>query len=157
MVAPSKTNDSVVEFDGSGQTPPLLSSSKYERCSFSCASIEHMILYLSDLAFLINPSNTFPCNFLQIDVFYQGLPVIHSELCLSISYFNCSCVSMIHNILTWCNIVFNTKVVIISWYVVFKLSRSIIFSFPRLLHLIDFFAGFLSISPGLCQHLILNI
>ena len=100
----------------------------------------HMILYLSVLEFLINPSNTFPFNFLQIDVLYQGPPVIHSESYVSISYCNCSCVSIIHNIPTWCNIVFNTKVVIISWYVVFIISTSIIVSFPPLLHLIDIFS-----------------
>ena len=95
-----------------------------------------MILYLSVLVFPINPSNTFLCNFLQIDVFYQGPPVIYSELYLSISYCICSCVSIIYNIPTWCKIVFNTKFVIISWYVVSKISTSIVFSFPQLLHLI---------------------
>ena len=71
MFAPIKTNASVVKFDGSGHPPPLLPSSQYDGCSFSRASIEHMILYLSVLAFLINTANTFPCNFLQIYVLYQ--------------------------------------------------------------------------------------
>ena len=75
MVAPRKSNASVVEFYGSGQPPPLLTLSKDNRCYFSCTSIEHMILYLSVLAL---------CNLLQIYVLYQGPPVIHYELCLSI-------------------------------------------------------------------------
>ena len=147
MVAPSKTNAPVVEFGGSGKPPLLIPSSQYYGCSFSCESIEHMILYILVLAFLINPSNTFPCNFLQIEVLYQVQPVIHYELCLSILYYNCSCVSIIHNVSTWCNILFNIKVVIISWYVVFKLSTSIIVYFSRLLHLIAiFFYNFIN-SP----------
>ena len=89
MVAPRKTDYSVVEFDGSGKRPPILPSSQYNWCYFSCASIEHMILYISFLAFLINPSNTFPCKFLQLYLLYQGPPVTHYELCLSISYCNC--------------------------------------------------------------------
>ena len=147
MVAPSKTNYSVVEFDGSGQPPPLLPLSCSDGCYFSWASIEHKILYILVISFLINPSDTFPCNFLQIDVLYQGQPVVHYELWLSISYCNCSCVSIIHNIPTWCNIVFNTKFVITSWYVVFKLSTSIIVSFPRLLHPIAIFLLYFSQLP----------
>ena len=117
-----------------------------------------MISYMSVLEFIMNPSNTFPCNFSQIDMLYQGPPVIHYELFLYISYCNCSCVSIIHNIPTRCNIVFITKVVIIYWCVVFKLSTSIIFSFPQLLHLIAIFCFvFFSTPPGLYQHLILNI
>ena len=98
-----------------------------------------MLLHLSFLAFLMNSSNTFPCIFLQIYVLYQGLPVIQSELCLFISYYKCWFVSIIHNITTWCNIVFKTNEVIISWYVVFILSKDIIVNFPQLLHLIDIF------------------
>ena len=45
-VAPIKTNTYVVEFDGSGKIPPLLSSSQDCGCYFSFASIEHMILYM---------------------------------------------------------------------------------------------------------------
>ena len=120
MVAPNKTNASVVEYYGSGEPPLLLPSSQDDGFSFYCASIEHMILYLSVLAFIHNPLNTFRFNFLQIDMLYQRPPVIHSESCLYIEYCNCSCVSIIHNIPTWCNIVFNTKVVIISWYVILK-------------------------------------
>ena len=86
-----------------------------------------------------NPLKLFTCNLLQIDVLYQGPPVMHYELCLSISYCNCSCVSIIHNIPTSCNIVFNTKVVIISYYVVLKLSTSIIIYFLQLIYLITFF------------------
>ena len=70
---------------------------------------------------------------------YQGPPVIQSKLCLSISYFNCSCVSIIHNIPTWCNTLLNTNDVIISWYVVFILSIDIIVSFTLLPHLISIF------------------
>ena len=139
MVLLSENNASVVEFGGCGKPPPLLPSSQYYGCSFSFASIQHMILYLSVITFLINPSNTFPFNFLQIDVLYQGPPVIYYELCLSISYCNCLCVSIMHIIQTWCDIVFNTKVVIISWYMLFKLSTSIIVSFPQLLHPISIF------------------
>ena len=99
------------------------------------------------------------CNFLKIDVLYQGQPVIHSELFLSISYCSCSYVSNIHNITTWCSIVFNKKVVIISWYVVFKLSTNIIFSFPQLLHLIEIFTPvfFILSYLGFRQQLILSI
>ena len=39
MVEPSKNNASVVEFYGSRQPPPLLSSSQDDKYSFSCASI----------------------------------------------------------------------------------------------------------------------
>ena len=41
MVAPSKSNASVFEFDGSRQPSPLLSSSQDDGCSFPCESIEH--------------------------------------------------------------------------------------------------------------------
>ena len=103
---------------------------------FSCASIEHMILYLSVLEFLTNYPKHFPCNVLQLYVLYQVLPGIQSELCFSVSYFNYSFVSILHNIPTWCNIVFNKNEVIIYGYVVFILSIDIIVSFPQLLHLI---------------------
>ena len=147
MVAPSKTNASVVEFDVSGQPPLLLPSSKDYGLYFSCASIEQIILYLSVIAFLKNPSSNFPCNFLQMDVLYQGPPVIHYELCLFISYCNCSRVSIIHNVPKWCNIEFNKEVVIIYWYVVFILSTSIIFSLLQLLHLIDIFLLYFLNAP----------
>ena len=122
MVKLSETNASVVEFDGNGKPPLLLSSSCTNGVFFSLASIEHMILYLSVLVFLINFSNIFPCKLLQIDLLYQGPPVIQSELCLSISYYNCLFVLIIHDIPTWCNTVFNTNEVIISLYLVFILS-----------------------------------
>ena len=70
---------------------------------------------------------------------YQGTSVIQYKLCLSISYFNCSCVSIIHNIPTWCNTVINTNKVNISWYVVFILSIYIFVSFKQLPHLISIF------------------
>ena len=41
-----------------------------------------MILYLLVLVFIMNPSNNFPCNFLQIDVLYHGPPVNQSEFCM---------------------------------------------------------------------------
>ena len=159
MVSPIKSNAYVVEFDGSGQPSLLLPSSQDYWCSFLCVSIEHMILYQSVLAFLINSSKTFPCNFSQMYVLYQGPPVIHSELYMSISYFNFSCVSIIHNILTWCKIVFNTKVVIIYWYVVSKISTSTIVSFSQLPHLTEIFTPvfFISSSLGLYHNLTLNI
>ena len=118
-----------------------------------------MVLYISVLVFLINPSNTFPWNFLQIDVLYHGPTVIHYELCLYISYCNCSCVSIIHNTPTWCNIAFNTKALIIYWYVVSKIYTSIIAYFLQLIHLIAIFnpVYFISSSLELYQHLILNI
>ena len=84
MVAPIKTSASAVESDGSGQPPPLLPSSQYDWCYFSCVSIEHMILYLSVLAFIINPLNTFPCNFLQIDVFQLPITYQHGVTLYSI-------------------------------------------------------------------------
>ena len=143
----SETNSSVLEFDGSRQPPPLLLSSQDDWCYFSYASIKHMTLYLSVLVFIINPSNTFPCNFLQIDVLYQVPPIIQSELCFSVSYCNSSCVSFIYNIPTCCNIVFNTKVVIISLYVVFKLSTSMIVYFPQLLHPLAIFRLYFSRLP----------
>ena len=62
MVALSETNASVVEFDGNA-LPLLMPSSKYDGCCFSCASIEYMILNMSVLTFIINYSNTVPCNF----------------------------------------------------------------------------------------------
>ena len=72
--------------------------------------------------------------------------------------FNFSFASIIHNIPTWCNILFNIKVVIIYRYVVFKLSTYIIVSLPQLLHLIYILSAvFFSSPPGICQHLILNI
>ena len=60
MVALSETNASVVEFDGKILSSPLLPSSKYYGFCFLCAPIEHMRLYLSVLAFLINSANTIP-------------------------------------------------------------------------------------------------
>ena len=79
MVALIDYNAAVVEFVCIGQPPPLLPLCQlYYRCSLSYASIEHMILYLSILALIINPSNTFPYNFLQIDVLCHGPPVIQS-------------------------------------------------------------------------------
>ena len=98
-----------------------------------------MILYLSVIAFIIYSSKTFPFNFLEIDVFYQGPPVIQSELCLSISYSKCWFVLIIYSIPTWCNTVFNTNTVIISWYVVFILAIDIIVYFTQLQHLISIF------------------
>ena len=77
MVALSYSNASFIEVIGSGKPPPLLPSSKLDNwCSISYASIEHMILYLSFLAYIINASNKFPYNSLQIDVLYHGPPVI---------------------------------------------------------------------------------
>ena len=105
---------------------------------FICINRTHDIIYVSS-CFPNKSLKHFPCNFLQIDVLYQVPPLIQSELCLYISYCNCLCVSIIQNKPTWCNIVFNTKVVIIYWYVVFKLSTSVIVSFPKLLHLIAIF------------------
>ena len=79
MVAPRDANASVVEFFGSGKPPPLLPSSQLDDWFYlSYASIEHMILYLSVLAFIINSSNNFPCNFLQIYVLNHGPPVNQS-------------------------------------------------------------------------------
>ena len=126
---------------------------------FFCSSIEHMIWFLSVFEFLINPSYNFPCNFLQIDVLYHGPTDIHYELCLYISYCKCSWVSIIHNIPTWCNILFNAKVVIIYWYVVSNIPTSILVSSSQLLHLIAIFTPvcFISSSLGLYQHYILNI
>ena len=66
MVALSETNYSVVKFDGNKLPPPLIPSSTDDVCCFPCASIEHIILYLSVIEFLIYISNTVPCNFLQI-------------------------------------------------------------------------------------------
>ena len=65
----------------------------------------------------------------------------------------------VHIILLLFNtIVFNTKVVIIYWYVVFILYISIIFYLPQIIHFIaTFSAVFSSTTPGLYQHLILNI
>ena len=126
MVAMSNSNDYVVEVISSVQPPPLLPSSQlYDACSFSYKSIEHMILYLSVIAFIIHPSIFFPSNFLQIDVLYHGSPVKQSGFCMSISYFNYLWFTIIHNIPKWCNIVFNTKFVIISWWVISKISTSL--------------------------------
>ena len=99
-----------------------------------------MILYLSVLAFLINSSNISSCNFLQIDMLYQIPPVIQYELFLYISYYRCLFVSVIHDIPTWCNTVFNTNEVIISLYLVFILSTDKPVCFPQLLHLISIFS-----------------
>ena len=55
MVAPSKYNAYIVEFDGSGEPPPLLPPSQDDLCSFSCTLIEQMILYLSVIAFIKIP------------------------------------------------------------------------------------------------------
>ena len=104
---------------------------KHHRC-FNYHLI--MILYLSVLSFLIKYSNAFPCNVLQIYVLYHGIPVIQPDLWFFISYFNCSCVSIIHKIPTWYNILFNTNKDIISWYVVLILFVYIIVYFPQLLH-----------------------
>ena len=79
MVVPSDSNYVVVEFVGSGQPPPLFPSSQLDDWfSLFYASIEHMMLYLSVLSFIIYPSNNFPFHFLQIDVLYNGPPVIQS-------------------------------------------------------------------------------
>ena len=72
MVASSEYNASVVEFNGITLPPPLLPASTYDVYYFVCASIEHIRLYMSVLSFLINFSNTVPCNFVQIYVLYQG-------------------------------------------------------------------------------------
>ena len=53
MVAPSETNASFVKFDGDELPPPLLPSSTDDGYCFSCVSIEHIILYLSVIAFII--------------------------------------------------------------------------------------------------------
>ena len=98
----------------------------------------HDIIYVSSC--ISNQSfKHFPCDFLQIDVLYQVPSVIYYESVFFISYCKCSCVSIIHNIRTWYNIVLNTKVVTIYWHVVLELSTSIIISFPQVLHIIAIF------------------
>ena len=79
-VAPSEANASVVKFDGI-ELQPLLLLSSTDDLFFSCESIEHIRSYLSVFAFLIYFSNTVPCNFVQIDVLYQGPSVIRSRSC----------------------------------------------------------------------------
>ena len=82
-VAPSEANGSVIGFDGNILPSTLLLLSTDDGCYFSCASIERIILFLSVLVFLIFFSNTVPCNFVQINVLYQGPYVIQSGLFLS--------------------------------------------------------------------------
>ena len=67
IVTLSETIALVVEFNGIGLRPTLIPSSFYGEF-FSRASIEHMRLYLSVLAFLMNASNTFTCIFANIYV-----------------------------------------------------------------------------------------
>ena len=86
---PGEYNASVVKFDGIALPQLLLPPSTYDVCCFSCSSTKHIRLYLSVIAFLIKISNTFPCNFVQIDVFCQVQFVNQYESCSSISYYNC--------------------------------------------------------------------
>ena len=77
IVVLNDSNADIVEVVGSGQPPPLLPSSQLDDWfSLPYAPIEHMILYLSVLTIIMNPSNNFPCIFLQIDVLYHGTTVI---------------------------------------------------------------------------------
>ena len=112
-----------------------------------------MILYLLVLEFLMIFQTCFHVIFLQIDMLYQGPPVKQSELYLSISYYKCLFVSIIHNIPTLCNIVFNTNEVIISWSVVLILSIDTMVYFTQLLHLMDIFRlYFVHLSPYYTNH-----
>ena len=60
MVALSETNALLLNLMVKILSSPLLPSSKYYGFCFLCAPIEHMRLYLSVLAFLINSANTIP-------------------------------------------------------------------------------------------------
>ena len=82
--SPSESDASVVKFGGITLTPPMLPSSTYHICFFSCALIEHIILYMSVILFLIYFSNTLPCNFVQMDVLYQVTFLNQYGLCFSI-------------------------------------------------------------------------
>ena len=112
-----------------------------------CINVTHDIIYVSSCISNIIFKH---CSiyFLQIDVLYQGQPVIQSGLCLSISYFNCWFFSIIHQIPTWCNILFNTYSVIISLQLEFIFFIDKLACFLRLLHLVA------TVYTIVCQHFI---
>ena len=102
-----------------------------------------MRLYLYVLACVIKYPNILLYKFKQIDLLYQGTLFNQSQwLFLSISYFISWFVLVIHNIPTWSNIGFNTKLVIISSNVVF--FKNIPVSLLQLIHLIDMTSDFSS-------------
>ena len=84
------------------------------RFFLSCETKKHSRLYLSVLACIIKPSNILTCNLEQMDVLYQE-PLFNQSwwLLLSISYFISSLDQIIHDLPTWCNLAFNTNLVII--------------------------------------------
>ena len=95
--------------------------------------------YLSVLAWVIKPPNSFPYNFERMYVLYHGTLFNQSEwLILSISYNIYLLDQIIHDIPTWCNIAFNTNLVTIYSIVVFLKYKPV--SLLKLIHLI-------SISP----------
>ena len=95
-----------------------------------------MILYLSVIACEIKSSNSFPCNFEQMYVLYQG-PLFNQSgwLLFSVSYFISLLDQIIHDIPTWCNIAFNKNLVIISSIVEFIKYKPV--SLLQLIHLIS--------------------
>ena len=100
----------------------------------------------------------FSMYFLQIDMLYQGPPIIQSQLCLYISYYKCWFVLVIDNIPTWCNTVFKRNEMIIYLYLVFILSINNLVYFTQLLQLIAICSTlFWSSCPILWEQLIWNI
>ena len=115
-----------------------------------------MILYLSVLVCLIYFWKPVTCNFVQINVLYQGPFFNQYILCLSISYYNCWFDSIIHYKPTWCNTVFNTNLVIVSLSFVFFTDKPVVF--PKLLHPLPIWSTTLSSIFSLSYHRrILNI
>ena len=91
---------------------------------------------MSVLACVIKYSNRLPCNLEQMDVLYQGtLFNQYLWLVLSISYFISLLDLIIHNMHIWCDIAFNTNLVIIYSNVEVLKYKPV--SFLQLIHRID--------------------
>ena len=79
-VIPNGVKDYSNEFDCSGLTPPLISSSFTSFWFLSYASIEHIILYLSRLGIVAKLSKKSPSNREHIIVLYHVLPKKYSAV-----------------------------------------------------------------------------